>query len=155
VAGVTFDIQGMPEVQRMLDQVQGRELNNRMRRSLRRGAGVFRDELRAQARARADLPKTFAKTRTRAHRNPLGVSVSPQSPLSSIFEGGAGRHTISAGAGGILAGRAGDRSRPAAFIARGAVSHPGMAARPLIGPVFDASQGRASDAFTDELFEGI
>lgn len=155
MGNVTFDIQGMPAVQAMLDQVEGRNLNNRMRRSLRRGAGVFRDALRKEARSRADLPGTFAKTRTRSHRNPLGVSVSPASPLSSIFEGGAGRHTISAGAGGLLAGQAGERSRPAAFIARGSVSHPGMGARPFIGPVFDANQDRAGDEFLNELTEGI
>ena len=153
---ISVSLEGLPEVKRLLDQFEGRQLNNRTRRALRAGAKAFRTEMRKQARSRTDLPKTFAKTRTRNHRNPLGVSVSPQSPLSNIFEGGARRHTISSGGGsGILAGPASTRSRSDAFFARGSVSHPGMAARPFIGPVFDASQRDAEDDFGRVLFEGI
>lgn len=150
-ASVTITLEGLPEVKRLLDQFQGRHLNNRTRRALRAGAKVFRNEMRSQGR-RSDLPKTFAKTRTRAHRNPLGVSVSPKSPLSNIFEHGARRHSISAP---VMAGPAGQRSRGEAFFARGAVSHPGMGARPFIGPVFDASERQAGDEFGKVLFEGI
>lgn len=152
---VEIDIHGMPEVQAMLDKVQGSQLNNRIRRSLRAGAKPFRTEMRSQARSRADLPATFAKTRTRAHRNPLGVSVSPQSPLSTIFEHGADTHTIAPKGAQLLAGKAGERSRSAAFVARGPVTHPGMGARPLIAPVFDAAQDDARREFSEELFEGI
>ena len=151
---ITVTLEGLPEVRELLDRFHGRQLSNRMRRALRAGAKEFRTEMRNQARSRSDLPKTFAKTRTRAHRTPLGVSVSPQSPLSSIFEGGAKPHTIRP-ASGFLVGKAGDRSRTRAFFARGPVRHPGMAARPFIAPVFDASEDRAEDSFGRVIFEGI
>lgn len=152
---VTISLEGLPEVRQLLQQFEGRQLNNRTRRALRAGAKVFRTGLRDEARSRSDLPKTFAKTRTRAHRNPLGVSVSPQSPLSSIFEGGAVSHQIAPKSQGLLAGPAGSRSRGRAFVARGPVRHPGMAARPVIGPVFDSEQDDAEDEFGRVLFEGI
>lgn len=152
---VEIDLRGQPEVQALLEQFQGGPLNNRTRRALRAGAGEFRDEMRAQTRARSDLPRSFSKTRTRSHRNPLGVSVSPKSPLSTIFERGAGRHVVAPTGRGILAGPSGERSRDAAFFARGAVSHPGMRARPLIAPVFNAAEDDAGEAFDDVLFEGI
>lgn len=152
---VTVSVEGLPEVKRLLDQFQGGPLNNRARRALRAGAKEFRTEMRSQAMARSDLPKTFRKTRTRAHRNPLGVSVSPQSPLSNIFESGARTHTIRPKGGQVLIGKAGERSRGQAFFARGAVRHPGMRARPFIAPVFDASQDDAEKAFGRVLFEGL
>lgn len=152
---VTISVEGLPEVKRLLEQFEGRQLNNRSRRALRAGAKEFRTEMRSQARGRADLPKTFAKTRTRSHRTPLGVSVSPKSPLSNIFEGGAKPHTIRPTGTAVLMGKAGDRSRSKAFFARGAVRHPGMGARPFIGPVFDASRDDAEKAFGRVLFEGI
>lgn len=145
---VEFDIRGLPEVQSLLDQVQGGPLNNRMRRALRAAGGTFRTALRDAARSRSDLPRTMAKTRTRAHRNPLGVSVSPASPLSPIFEHGADPHAIG-GAGQLLA------DTESGFVARGPVSHPGMAARPIIGPVFEETRDAAETDFTHELFEGL
>lgn len=151
---ITLDLRGMSEVSALLDEFQGAPLNNRTRRALRAGAGEFRDEMRSQGKSRADLPSGFGKTRTRAHRYPLGVSVSPKSPLSTIFEHGARSHTIAPGRG-ILAGPGGERSRESAFFARGPVTHPGMNARPFIGPVFDAAQDNAEDAFEDVLFEGL
>lgn len=152
---VTVTIEGLPETKRLLEQFEGRQLNNRTRRALRAGAKVFRTEMRSQASSRSDLPKTFRKTRTRAHRTPLGVSVSPKSPLSNIFEEGAKPHTIAPMRGGALVGKAGERSRGSAFFARGSVRHPGMNARPFIGPVFDASQDDAEDEFGRVIFEGI
>jgi hypothetical protein len=160
MATVVVDVRGLPECKRMLDQVQGRELNNRMRRSLRRGAKVFREKIRGEARSRSDIPRSFAKTRTRPHRNPLGVSVSPQSPLSTIFEHGARGHTIGS-AGQILANTTVDRvghavgsgSRP--FFAHAPVQHPGMAARPVIAPAFEKGDREATKAMGDELFKGL
>lgn len=148
MADIDVDVRGLPETKRLLAQFQGAKLNNRMRRSLRAGAKAFREEMRREAKSRHDLPRTFAKTRTRAHRNPIGVSVSPGSPLSNIFEHGAKRHEIGDGAK-ILANAA------TGFFARGSVSHPGMAARPFIAPVFAAAQGDATKAAADVLFEGI
>lgn len=145
---IDYDVRGLPEAQKLLEQFQGGPLNNRMRRALRAGAKVFRVALRAEALRRTDLPRTFAKTRTRSHRYPLAVSVSPQSPLSTIFEHGAESHD-EGGAGQLLA------NKGAGFIARGPVHHPGMLARPVIGPVFTASEDEAEDAVGDTLFEGI
>lgn len=157
-AAITVNLTGRAEVQRMFEEFHGAKLNNRIRRALRRGAKEFRTELRAQASTRSDLPRTFRKTRTRAHRNPLGVSVSPQSPLSNIFEGGARPHIISPKAGGILTNANRDAKQAggeALFFAAGSVLHPGMKARPLLAPVFDAAKGDAEEAFAGELFEGL
>lgn len=138
---VTVDLRGAPEVQKMLAQFEGRELNNRTRRSLRASGAVFRKRMRAKGRAGwANRPRSFNKTRTRSHRIPLGLSVSPQSPLSNIFEGGAKPHGIPIGTG-PSAGRT--------------VQHPGVAARPFVGPVFSESEREATDAFMDTFMEGV
>lgn len=145
---ITLDVRGLPETKAMLAKVEGQQLQNRTRRALRAGAAVFRKELRSEAASRDDLPRTFRKTRTKAHRTPLGISVRPNSPLLSIFEGGAKQHPIGS-SGQIL-------SNPeAGFFARGPVSHPGMEARPILEPAFNAAEDEASDAFTRELFAGL
>lgn len=149
MATIDVDLRGLPEVEKLLAAFEGRPLNNRMRRALRAGAKVMREEMRSQARSRSDLPRTFAKTRTRAHRSPLGVSVSPKSPLSNIFEQGAKDHIIAPRDAPFLA------NREAGFFARGPVSHPGMAARPFIAPVFAAAEDRASEAVERTLFEDL
>lgn len=137
----TIDLRGLPEVNQMLAQFEGKALNNRMRRSLRGAGAVFRKRMRAAGRMGwANRPRSFNRTRTRNHRNPLGVSVSPQSALSNIFEGGAGPHGIPI-TKGSFAGRT--------------IRHPGVAARPFVGPIFEAGEDQARDAFGDELFEGI
>lgn len=156
---VTMSLVGLPETKQLLEQVQGAKLNARMRRSIRRGAKVFREGLRDEARSRSDLPASFAKTRTRDHRNPLGVSVSPKSPLSTIFEHGAEGHMIG-DAGQLLSNfetrRAkADKHTGGFFFARGPVRHPGMGARPFIAPTFDANERKAEKAMGDELFAGI
>lgn len=142
------DIRGIPEAQKLLDTLSGRELQNRVRRGTRAGAKVFREEVRAQARARGDIPDRFAKTATRGHRSPVGTSTGPTSPLLNIFEPGAGPHPIGA-RGQLLV------NPDAGFFARGPVRHPGMAARPLIGPIFEAKQGEASEKALDSIMEGI
>lgn len=144
-----MDLRGLPEIRALLEQFGEREMVNRMRRGLRAGLKVFRTRLRAEARSRGDLPRTFAKTRTRSHRNPLGVSVSPASPLAPIFEHGAKTHPIAPRRGRLLA------NPKEGFVAAGAVSHPGMRARPLSAPVFEASKDEASRAIEAVVFEGI
>lgn len=136
---VRLDLEGLPEVQSMLGEVTGQKLQNRTRRALRAATAVFRGPLRARASS-SRFPRKFRRTRTRSHRNPLGVSVSPGSPLSTIFEHGAKPHAIPIGRG-PFAGRV--------------VQHPGMAARPLSGPVFDANRDKAEEAFVDKLLEGL
>lgn len=126
----TVDISGVPEVRQMLGEFTDGKLNNRLRRALRAGVKPMREEMRRKGSS-GGFPSRFKKTRTRAHRNPLGVSVSPQSPLSTIFEHGARPHLI------------------------GAIHHPGMAARPFIAPVFAASEEAAVKAAMDTLMEGI
>lgn len=136
---LTLDLRGLPECQAMLDQFQGQPLQNRTRRALRAGIAVIRSALRAKASS-GKFPRKFKRTRTRGHRNPVGVSVSPGSPLSTIFEHGARPHAIPI-TRGPFAGRS--------------IQHPGMAARPLSGPVFDAKRAEAERAVADALFEGV
>lgn len=147
-ASITVDLRGSKDLIALLWTLSDRQLNNRIRRATRRGAAIFRTELRTVAKSRSDLPKTYGKTRTRYHRNPIGTSVSPGSPLSNIFEHGAGQHSI---------GRPGQLLYNAAapFVARGPVQHPGVRARPVIGPAFSAAEGRAVEAMRKELFGGI
>jgi hypothetical protein len=143
--GVQMELWGMADVQAMLNAYTDRELQNRTRRALRAGAKVFREAMRAQGKGDwSNRPRSFNKTRTRGHRNPLGVSVSPQSPLSNIFEHGAKGHDIGK-AGQLLYG-----VNPP-FIARGPVHHPGVSARPFIGPVFAAHEKAAEAAFAKVL----
>ena len=149
---ITIDLSGEPEVQKLLSEFDTRQLNNRTRRALRAGAKPIRDEMRRRGKSRGDWParpKSFAKTRTRGHRNPLGVSISPQSPLSNIYEKGAKGHTIAPRHSRDLV------NRETGFYARGAVEHPGVSARPFIEPVFEAADDKAKAAFAAVLFEGI
>lgn len=136
---ITVDLRGLPECQEMLAQFQGQPLQNRTRKALRAGIAVLRKPLRAKASS-GRFPRKFKKTRTRGHRNPLGVSLSPGSPLSTIFENGARPHAIPIRKG-PFAGRI--------------IQHPGMAARPLSGPVFDSHRGEAERAIADALFGGL
>jgi hypothetical protein len=139
VAGVTVDIRGLPEVKKLLDQFDERQINNRMRRGLRAGVAVFRKELRNRTRS-GRYPRKMRATRTRSHRNPLGVSVSPVSQLAPIFEHGAKAHAIPISRG-PFAGRT--------------IRHPGMAARPVEVPAFEAGERAAQQAVADVLFEGL
>lgn len=144
----TVVVKGADEAQKLLRSLSGRELQNRTRRGTRAGAAVFRTAVRAAARSRSDLPDSFARTATRGHRSPVGTSTGPTSPLLNIFEGGAGAHEIG-GAGQVLVNREAD------FFARGPVHHPGMDARPLIGPVFDDKEDEATEAAMATIMAGI
>lgn len=154
----TINVRGIPEAKELLEGLSGQQLQNRTRQATRAGAKVFREDVRREARSRADIPNSFAKTATRGHRNPVGTSTGPISPLLSIFEGGATSHPIG-GPGQPLTnvkdrvGRVG--ASDAAFFARGPVRHPGMAARPLIGPIFQRDEAEATEAAMDTLLEGI
>jgi hypothetical protein len=145
---VTVSLRGGREARELLDSLSGRELQNRSRRASRRAAKVFRTAGRAEAKSRADLPDSFARFATKGHRTPVGTSTGPTSPLLNIFEGGAGIHRI--GTPGQLLYNA-----DAAFLARGPVTHPGMGARPFIGPLFAEHNGEASERAMDELLAGI
>jgi hypothetical protein len=161
MSSISVDFRGLPEIRKLLGEFDDRQINNRTRRALRAGAKVMREGLRDEARSRSDLPKSFRVTRTRSHRNPMGVSVAPKSPLSPIFEHGAKRHEIAPGKMTVsgrhllLAGPAGERWRARAFLASMPVSHPGMGARPFIAPVFAAKQQATEKAVADTLFEGL
>lgn len=132
-----IDIRGVPEVHKMLAQFTPRELTNRTRRALRAGGAVMRKEMRQKGNRKGFYPKGFKSTRTRNHQHPLGVSVSPKSPLSTIFEHGARPHM-----------------EPNPWVGR-ETQHPGMAARPFIAPVFAAGQSPATVAMEKTLFEGL
>lgn len=164
----SFTLRGDREIRRLLESLSGRELQNRMRRATRAGAAVMRKELRSRA-AGGDYPKTFQKIATRTStRGGIRTQTGPTSPLLNIFEEGAKPHVIApTAAGGIRSSRGGARSvvdsssagvlsNPEAhFFARGAVRHPGMAARPLIAPVFAATKDRAGDAAMDTLTDDL
>ena len=154
---LTYDLRGAKEARELLDSLADNQLQNRVRRGTRRGAAIMRAETRRRAGSNG-IPSRFRKTRTRSHRTPVGTSTGPTSPLLNIFEGGAGRHAIG-DPGQILTNletrrQAGAEQGPP-FFARGAVSHPGMAARPLVGPVFDAKKDDAAEAAMDEMLKGI
>lgn len=163
VARVDVDLRGREEVERLLSEFEGGKLNNRVRRGMRAGAKVMRSHVRKLA-ASDRYPRSFRKTKTKAHRNPLGVSTGPTSPLLNIFESGAGSHDIGSG-GQLLTNRdeglsgqmltAVGRGGEDLFVARGPVSHPGMAARPLIAPTFDATKDAAGEAAADVIFEAL
>lgn len=173
--GVTVNVRGQKEAIRLLDSLSGNELQNRVRRGTRAGAKVFREETRSEAKARSDIPDSFAKTATKGHRTPVGTSTGPTSPLLNIFEVGAGSHPIVPGQSGgapirrgrggatrptstgkgALAGTKGERWRGSDFFTRAAVRHPGMTARPLIGPIFEAKDDEATNAALDSILEGI
>jgi hypothetical protein len=151
------DIRGIPEAKELLEQLSGKELQNRTRRGTRKGAAVLRAEVRSRA-GTGGIPRRFKKTKTKGHRTPVGTSTGPTSPLLNIFESGAGPHAI-APSRGILSNlgtrREAGAKQGAPFFARGAVTHPGMSARPLIGPVWDAKQDEASEATLDGILEGL
>ena len=157
----TLEIRGGPSIARTLNALGGRELQNRTARATRAGAGVFRRELRSSVKS-GTHPASFRRIATRNHRMPIGTSVGPTSPLINIFEGGAGRHPIAPGklqsSGNrpmLLSGKGGEHYRSRDFAASMPVSHPGMGARPLIGPVFDRSNGEAAAKAMDKLLEGL
>lgn len=144
-----IEIRGGPAIARTLNSLGGRDLQNRTARGTRAGAAVFRRELRAAVKS-GQHPASFRKIATRNHRMPIGTSVGPTSPLINIFEGGAGDHPIGS-PGQMLHSQQGEPL----FAARGPVQHPGMSARPLIGPVFDRSNAEAADKAMDKVLEGL
>lgn len=171
---LTITVSGTKEARQLCRSLSGRELQNRTRRGTRAGAKVFRTKARAEAKSRPDIPDSFAVTKTRGHRNPVGTSTGPTSPLLNIFEQGADDHTIAPGWQGsgratvtrgarsgmftgrlLLSGKGGEHYRSRDFVAGEPVHHPGMGARPLIGPVFDSEQEKASQAAMDEFLRGL
>lgn len=155
MASKVVDVRGLPETRKLLRSLSGQQLQNRVRQGTRAGAKVMRTELRSRA-ASPEFPSSFKKTATRGHRNPVGTSTGPRSPLINIFEPGAGAHPI--GGGGQVLSNFENRRQDAGdyrgglFFARGPVDHPGMAARPLIGPTFDATKDAAAQAAIDTIF---
>lgn len=147
MSGRVLDIRGLPETRELLASFSDRELQNRVRQGTRAGIKVMRKELRSRAQD-PQYPSSFRKTKTRGHRTPVGTSVGPASPLLNIFEVGAKVHPIG-GQGQLLHSQQGEPL----FAARGPVRHPGMAARPIIGPTFDATHDEAAKAALDKIFQ--
>ncbi|HZV26448.1 MAG TPA: hypothetical protein VFG00_09160, partial [Acidothermaceae bacterium] len=122
---------GLPAIMKLLSQYEGQPLQNAMRKAVRAGAKPFQASLKAVA-ASSRVPRSFQKvpaakvTTHGGSGRSVEAYVRPKSPLFNSFEPGAGAHTISPGAGGLLGGPAGGdgwttagRKRPAAFAARG------------------------------------
>jgi hypothetical protein len=149
------DVRGLLETRELLESFTGNQLQNRVRVATRAGAKVMRTEVRQRATG-SQYPRSFRKTATRGHRTPVGTSTGPTSPLLNIFEGGADQHAIG-GRGQVLSNFENRRQEAGGyhgglFFARGPVGHPGMGARPLIGPVFEATKDEAAEAAMDALF---
>jgi hypothetical protein len=155
----TLSVRGTREARQLLDRLTGNELQNRVRRGTRAGAKIMRTKVRSEAKARADIPDSFARTATKGHRTPVGTSTGPTSPLLNIFELGADTHEIGPGTRTpgalLLSGPAGERGRSRSFLASMPVTHPGMAARPLIAPVFEMTKDDASEAAMGTFLEGL
>lgn len=153
----SISLRGDKEIAKLLDSLSGRELQNRTRRATRAGAKVFRQGLRARVSG-PQYPRSFRKLATKNHRDG-STSTGPTSFLLNIFERGAKRHPI--GKPGQLlsnfATRRGlaDKHTGGFFMARGPVNHPGMAARPLIAPEFEADQDKAAASAMDTLTDGL
>jgi hypothetical protein len=147
MADKVLDIRGLPETKKLLRSLSGQQLQNRVRQGTRAGIAVMRKELRARAQS-SEFPKTFRKTRTAGHRNPVGTSTAPSSSLVNIFEPGAGPHPIGSTRGQLLHSQQGEPF----FAARAPVQHPGMAARPIIAPTFEATKEEAAQAAMDTIF---
>lgn len=174
---VRIVVRGTREARKLCESLSGKELQNRTRRATRAGAAVFRRKVRSEAKRRSDIPDSFARTKTRGHRTPVGTSTGPTSPLLNIFEPGAGAHVIAPGWEGtgmasrgpgrpvprtgsftgklLLSGKAGDRWRSRDFVASGPVTHPGMAARPFVDPIFESEKDEASETAMDTFLEGL
>ena len=159
---IALTIQGIPEAQRALEQLDGKDRANAMRRAVRAAAKPMQAALKATA-AGADVPRSFQKvpaakvsTRGGANGREIEARVRPKSPLFNIFEPGAGAHSIE---GELLVGREGGstwssegRKRPARFGARGKVRHPGMKARPILPQAFARGAPAAERALAEALF---
>lgn len=156
-------VDGVREVQQMLDRYSPRETQNLLRRAVRAAAKPFQAELKAAAE-REDVPRSFrnvpaAKVSTRggASGREIEARVRPKSPLFNIFEPGATAHDITApfmaGPEGGATWSAEGRKRRAPFAARGRVRHPGMKARPLLPQAFSRGKADALHAAARVLFE--
>ena len=158
---IDVKVTGVAGVDRALDEVSGSSLARRIRSGEMAGATSFAAAIAAEARRRAaagpsHVPADFARTATR--RTARGVIIRPASPLLAIFEEGAGPHAIAPRHGRRLGGRggrgmgAGQRDRASAFFVSGPVQHPGMAARPILGPAFTVGETPAVRSVSEALF---
>jgi hypothetical protein len=113
-------VSGIPELQKVLDQLDGGDRQNLLRRAVRAATKPFIADMKEVA-ASSDVPRSFRKipaarvsTQRGASGREVGATVRPKSPLFNIFEPGASTHTIGGGverqerAGG---GRAGEKVR--------------------------------------------
>jgi hypothetical protein len=158
-------IKGQADVLRALDELDGRERQNALRRGVRAAAKPFQAALKEVA-ATADVPRSFinvpaAKVSTRGGSSGREVEarVRPRSPLFNIFEPGAREHPIAPRRAAALSGPADaggwdakGRKRRAPFFSRDGVRHPGMAARPILPAAFAAGVTRAEDALAAAIF---
>lgn len=157
----TIAISGIQAIQKALEQLDGKDRQNTLRRAVRAATKPFIAEMKAVASA-ADVPRSFQKipaakvsTQRGASGREVGATVRPKSPLFNILEPGAKRHDMS---GDFLFGQVGSsgwdpqgRKRGDTFAAHGTVHHPGLASRDIIGPSFAGAQAAASKALADVI----
>lgn len=156
---VKVALRGGKEAHKLMNSLSGKDLQNRTRRGVRKGAAVGRQTMRSMARD-PKYPSAYTAgvagggIATRNHRFPIATSVGPTTPLLNLFEPGATAHQVGA-TGQVLRGAGGQDYRSAPFMARGPVRHPGFPAVPLIGPVFEKEKDHMAEAAMDVLLEGL
>lgn len=154
-------VSGVDAVQKALEELDGRDRQNALRRGIRAATKPFISAMKDVA-ASSDVPRSFQRipaakvsTQRGAGGRDVGATVKPKTALINIFEPGAGEHEI---AGDFLFGQAGasswdpaGRKRPDTFAARGSVRHPGMKARPIVPRSFSMGEAAASKALADAI----
>jgi hypothetical protein len=150
-----ISVTGVPELKAALEQLDGKDRANTLRRAVRAAAKPFRGAM-SQMAAAEGLPATFRKVpapkvTTHGGRGPIEAYVRPKTALFNIFEPGARAHDIAPRSGGFLSNQAsrGEGSRGAAFFARGTIHHPGLKARPIAARAFAIAEPAAMQAFTE------
>jgi hypothetical protein len=154
-------VTGADDIEKALEQLDGRDRQNALRRGVRAATKPFIASMKEVAAA-SDVPHSFTKipaakisTQRGEGGRDVGATVRPRSPLFNIFEPGAGAHDIE---GAFLGGPAGGsswsaegRKRPDGFAARGKVRHPGMKGRPITPRSFSMGEAAASKALADVI----
>jgi hypothetical protein len=157
----SISVTGVPEIQQVLEQLDGKDRQNLLRRAVRAATKPFIADMKEVA-ASSNVPRSFQKipaakvsTQRGESGREVGATVRPKSPLFNIFEPGAGEHEITGDfMGGPIGGaswEAQGRKRPSDFAARGSVRHPGMKGRPITPRSFSLGEAAASQALADVI----
>lgn len=146
-----LSVEGDEAIVAAMQQLDNPEFSRRIRRGLRAGAAILRQEVRRRAPRK---PRSLRKTRTH-EPSKYAVKISATTPLANIWEaGGAGPHTIGE-PGQLLSNRNSPDWSRRPFVARGPVQHPGFRARPSWRPAWESKRDAAKEAVVAKVTEGI